>query len=97
MAPDLAGIRLAPKRVTALPHAAADARHATARRPTVTIEPTRGWSALNLGELWTYRDLLMILAGRDVKLRYKQTGLGITARSCADLHGDVRPLREAAE
>jgi lipopolysaccharide transport system permease protein len=48
------------------------------RRPTVTIQPTRGWSALNLRELWTYRDLLMILAGRDVKLRYKQTGLGVT-------------------
>lgn len=42
------------------------------------IEPTSGWSALNLRELWTYRDLLMILAGRDVKLRYKQTALGIT-------------------
>lgn len=49
-----------------------------ARRPTVTIEPTSGWSAINLRELWTYRDLLMILAGRDVKLRYKQTGLGVT-------------------
>ena len=53
-------------------------QHEAERRPTVTIEPTRGWSALNLRELWTYRDLLMILAGRDVKLRYKQTGLGIT-------------------
>jgi lipopolysaccharide transport system permease protein len=51
---------------------------AAARRPTVTIEPTSGWSAINLRELWTYRDLLMILAGRDVKLRYKQTGLGVT-------------------
>lgn len=45
--------------------------------PTIVIEPTSGWSALNLRELWTYRDLLMILAGRDVKLRYKQTALGI--------------------
>ena len=48
------------------------------RRPTVVIEPASGWSALNLRELWTYRDLLFILAGRDIKLRYKQTGLGIT-------------------
>jgi len=48
------------------------------RSPTVVIEPTSGWSAINLRELWTYRDLLMILAGRDIKLRYKQTGLGIT-------------------
>lgn len=54
------------------------AQSATVRRPTVVIEPGSGWSALNLRELWTYRDLLVILAGRDVKLRYKQTGLGIT-------------------
>lgn len=51
---------------------------ANVRRPAVVIEPTSGWSAINLRELWTYRDLLMILAGRDIKLRYKQTGLGIT-------------------
>jgi len=48
------------------------------RNPTVVIEPTRGWLALNFRELWTYRDLLLILAGRDIKLRYKQTGLGVT-------------------
>ena len=47
------------------------------RRPTVVIEPTSGWAALELGELWKYRDLLLILAGRDVKLRYKQTALGV--------------------
>ncbi|HVF39481.1 MAG TPA: ABC transporter permease [Gemmatimonadaceae bacterium] len=53
-------------------------KRSAVRRPTVIIEPTSGWSALNLRELWTYRDLLRILAGRDVKLRYKQTSLGIT-------------------
>jgi lipopolysaccharide transport system permease protein len=47
------------------------------RRPIVVIEPTRGWAPLELKELWKYRDLLMILAGRDVKLRYKQTALGV--------------------
>lgn len=31
---------------------------------------------LNLGEIWQYRDLLTTLAGRDVKLRYRQTALG---------------------
>ena len=46
-------------------------------RPTVVVEPTSGWAALNLRELWSYRDLLAILAGRDVKLRYKQTALGV--------------------
>lgn len=49
----------------------------THRLPTVVIAPARKWSPLNIRELWTYRDLLLILAGRDVKLRYKQTALGI--------------------
>jgi lipopolysaccharide transport system permease protein len=57
---------------------AAEVRASSVRRPTVVIEPTRGWAALDLRELWKYRDLLLILAGRDVKLRYKQTGLGVT-------------------
>jgi lipopolysaccharide transport system permease protein len=47
------------------------------RRPTFIIRPTKGWAALNLRELWSYRDLLVILIGRDIKLRYKQTALGI--------------------
>lgn len=46
--------------------------------PAVVIEPTRGWAAVDLREMWKYRDLLMILAGRDIKLRYKQTILGVT-------------------
>jgi lipopolysaccharide transport system permease protein len=72
-----AGDALAAKAVTA--SAAAQPRSSqTGPRPTVVIEPRSGWSAINLRELWTYRDLLFILAGRDVKLRYKQTGLGMT-------------------
>jgi lipopolysaccharide transport system permease protein len=43
----------------------------------VRIKPARGWVALNLKELWDYRDLLLILASRDIKLRYKQTALGV--------------------
>lgn len=44
---------------------------------TLIIRPARGWSALAFGELWKYRDLLLILALRDVRLRYKQTALGV--------------------
>lgn len=40
------------------------------------IEPTRGLSALQLGDLWEYRELLYFLVWRDVKVRYKQTVLG---------------------
>ncbi len=40
------------------------------------IQPSHGWVALNLGELWQYRELLYFLVWRDVKVRYKQTALG---------------------
>ena len=42
----------------------------------LSIEPPRGWAALELRELWLYRELLFFLAWRDIKLRYKQTALG---------------------
>ena len=45
-------------------------------KPLLTIRPSSGWAALNLAETWHFRDLLMSLAGRDVRLRYKQTALG---------------------
>jgi homopolymeric O-antigen transport system permease protein len=44
----------------------------------VEIKPTTGWRLINLGELWQYRDLLVFLAWRDVKVRYRQTVLGAT-------------------
>ncbi|HEX7997599.1 MAG TPA: ABC transporter permease [Pyrinomonadaceae bacterium] len=43
----------------------------------VLIEPSRGWAALRLRELWEYRELLYFLAWRDIKIRYKQTALGL--------------------
>ena len=45
--------------------------------PYLHLRATSGWQALNLGQLWRYRDLLMALAQRDVKLRYRQTALGV--------------------
>ena len=45
--------------------------------PTVVIEPRRGWASLGLGAVWEYRELLYFLVWRDVKVRYKQTALGI--------------------
>src|SRR5450755_3146235 len=43
----------------------------------IEIQPVHGWAALELKEIWQFRDLLIILAMRDVKLRYKQTALGV--------------------
>ena len=44
---------------------------------TILIEPTQGWVSLQLHELWEYRELLYFLVWRDVKVRYKQTVLGM--------------------
>ncbi len=45
--------------------------------PLVTLGPAGRRVALDLRELWAYRELLFFLAWRDVKVRYKQTALGV--------------------
>lgn len=44
----------------------------------IRIERSQGWVALQLKELWAYRELLYFLVWRDVKVRYKQTALGVS-------------------
>ncbi|MFA6101910.1 MAG: ABC transporter permease [Victivallaceae bacterium] len=41
------------------------------------IAPSKRWLAVNWQELWHYRDLFLVLAWRDISVRYKQTVLGI--------------------
>lgn len=41
------------------------------------IKPTSGWVALNLRDLWKYRELIYFLIWRDIKVRYKQAVLGV--------------------
>ncbi len=46
-------------------------------RPDITfLRPTRGMAALNLRDLWVFRELVLFLTWRDVLVRYKQTVLG---------------------
>jgi len=42
------------------------------------IHPNRGLLDLDIRELWAYRELFLVLVARDVKVRYKQTVLGIS-------------------
>jgi lipopolysaccharide transport system permease protein len=56
---------------------AAAAQAVNGARPTVVIEPSRGLFDLDLGALWQYRELLYFLIWRDVKIRYKQTAIGV--------------------
>jgi lipopolysaccharide transport system permease protein len=44
---------------------------------TVSIEPPSKWAWINFRELWSYRELLFFFTWRDIKVRYKQTVLGI--------------------
>lgn len=44
---------------------------------SIIIKPQHRWFTINFHELWDYRDLFYFLAWRDIKVRYKQTAIGI--------------------
>lgn len=44
---------------------------------TIYIKPSHGLAALNLRDLWVYRELVFFMVWRDIKVRYKQTLLGM--------------------
>src|SRR5579872_52569 len=46
-------------------------------KPYRTIARSRRWVAIDLKEFWRFHELLYLLTLRDVKLRYKQTALGV--------------------
>jgi lipopolysaccharide transport system permease protein len=43
----------------------------------IRLQRSDGWRALDLREIWQYRSLLYFLSWRDIKVRYKQTLLGV--------------------
>lgn len=49
----------------------------TAPEPVIRIEAARAWVSVDFQEIWDYRELLYFLIWRDVKVRYKQTALGL--------------------
>jgi lipopolysaccharide transport system permease protein len=53
-----------------------DGGNAPDANSTLIIRPSRGWTSINVRELWAYRELLYFFVWRDVKVRYKQTALG---------------------
>ncbi len=46
------------------------------RPDVIYLRPTRGLAALNLRDLWVYRELVLFFTWRDILVRYKQTVLG---------------------
>jgi lipopolysaccharide transport system permease protein len=56
----------------------ADAAHTASQSAArFVLEPSQGWVPLQLRSLWEYRELFYFLVWRDVKVRYKQTVIGI--------------------
>lgn len=51
-------------------------RDHTTNADVTIVRPPKGWVALNLKDLWDYRELLYFLVWRNIKVRYKQTLLG---------------------
>lgn len=49
----------------------------TARKPAFVIRPASGWRLPDFRELLRFRDLLLVLVWRDLKLRYSQAALGV--------------------
>jgi homopolymeric O-antigen transport system permease protein len=50
---------------------------AVSEKPLVVIEAGRSWSPIGWADLFAHRDLLYFLTWRDLKVRYKQTVLGV--------------------
>lgn len=44
---------------------------------TIRIAPSSAWRFLDLSEIWHYRELVFFLTWRDIKVRYKQTAIGV--------------------
>ena len=47
-------------------------------KTVVILEPSQGLVSLRLRDLWEYRELLFFLTWRDIKIRYKQTLMGVS-------------------
>lgn len=47
------------------------------KNPTTIIRPKKTFSLYDFKELWNYRELLYFFTWRDLKVRYKQTAIGI--------------------
>jgi lipopolysaccharide transport system permease protein len=63
--------------MTSAVQAAAATPDAVANAGVIDITPPSGWWAVPFREIWKYRELLYFLVWRDIKVRYKQTAIGI--------------------
>ena len=53
-------------------------KSAESKQPLTILKPAKGISMINLRDLWLYRELVYFFTWRDLKVRYKQTMLGVS-------------------
>jgi lipopolysaccharide transport system permease protein len=63
--------------MTSAAQAAATTPEAVSNAGVIDITPPSGWWAIPFREIWKYRELLYFLVWRDIKVRYKQTAIGV--------------------
>jgi len=56
----------------------ADQQVSLPSKPLIKIRASKRWTPLDLREIWAHRELLYFLVWRDLKVRYKQTLLGVS-------------------
>jgi lipopolysaccharide transport system permease protein len=56
----------------------ADQQVSPPSKPLIKIRASKRWTPLDLRETWAHRELLYFLVWRDLKVRYKQTLLGVS-------------------
>jgi lipopolysaccharide transport system permease protein len=66
-----------PVRKTRAPAPAVDSPGLERNVDVTVIRPASGWPQVRLAELWRYRGLLGVFVWRDLKVRYKQTVIGV--------------------
>lgn len=52
-------------------------READCRRPTILIDSESRWNAIDLSELWRFRELIELMAWRDISSRYREMTVGV--------------------
>jgi hypothetical protein len=72
--------------MTSAAQAAAATPDAVANAGIFEITPPSGWWAVPFREIWKYRELLYFLVWRDIKVRYKQTAIGVAWVVLQPLH-----------
>jgi lipopolysaccharide transport system permease protein len=65
------------------------ASHSSGASAVTVIQASRGWVPLRLSDLWEYREVLYYLVWRDLKVRYRQTLLGVAWAFIQPLFGMV--------